>query len=86
MTRARRDTWKALLLQLMGIAATAAAAGLIWLGSARGFRPVMVLGLVAIFGLGRGTWLLFDARRRLRVANARRLPAPARVLRRARES
>jgi len=42
---------------------------------------VMLPLVTAIYGLGRGTWMHRDARRRLGVADRMRQPPPARVVR-----
>jgi len=42
---------------------------------------VMLPLVTAIYGLGRGTWMRRDARRRLGVADRMRQPPPARVVR-----
>ena len=44
-------------------------------------RVAVVLLMAAIFGIGRGCWLLFDARRRRGVADRLRQPPAARVVR-----
>jgi hypothetical protein len=82
---ARADIKKAAAHLLVGFGAGGALVG--WFVVAGPFRPFMsmrlliVTALAAIYGIGRGTWLLFDARRRLAVAERMRTPAAARVVR-----
>lgn len=83
--RARRDIKQALGLELIGFGSAAALVG--WFAIAGTVQPFLSMRLAmftllaAIFGIGRGTWLLFDARRRLAVAERMRTPAAARVVR-----
>ena len=44
-------------------------------------KLAIVLLLAAVYGVGRGVWLLFDARRRLALAERMRTPPAARVVR-----
>ena len=83
--QARRDVKKALGLELIGFGCAGALVG--WFAIAGTITPFMSMRLLilamlaAIFGIGRGTWLLLDARRRLAVADRMRTPAAARVVR-----
>ena len=86
MERARGDFLTASLLELVGFAAVGAlvllvgSGGLAAISHAMPLLPALVL--TAVFGLGRGTWRLFDARRRFRVADRMRQPPAARVVER----
>jgi hypothetical protein len=48
-------------------------------------KLVVVLLLATIYGIGRGAWLLLDARRRYALADRMRQPPAARVVLRDRE-
>lgn len=82
---ARRDVKQALGLELIGFGCAGALVGWFAVAGAdtpfRSTRLVILAMLAAIFGIGRGTWLLFDARRRLAVAERMRTPPAARVVR-----
>ena len=88
METARADVMKALLLLLLGLAAGAALVALFMAMSQPSFRSmkfVVLLLLATIYGLGRGTWLVFDARRRYMLADRMRQPPTARVVQRERD-
>lgn len=84
MESARRDRGLGLLFGVVGLGAAVALALLSTTsGLPRGVevRALVILLMAAIFGIGRGGWLLFDARRRLRIADELRQPPPARIVR-----
>ena len=87
MERARRDLATALLLELVGLGAIGSLVALAVfpdLLSAAAMRFVVLLLLAATYGIGHGTWLLVDARRRFALADRMRRPPTARVVQRAR--
>jgi hypothetical protein len=84
MENARRDRRSGLWLGGVGLGAAGA---LVLLAVGTGLslriemRVVIVLLMVAIYGIGRGSWLLFDAHRRLVIIDRVRQPPTARVVR-----
>lgn len=88
MKQARRDLGKGVLHLLIGLAAIGALATTVmypalFLG-VRSMRLIVALVAISIYGVGRGGWLLLDARRRLAVADRMRQPPEARVVQRGR--
>jgi hypothetical protein len=86
---ARRDAKKGVLLLIGGIAVSgllvAFLAGPFATAGTRSLRGVVALVTAAVFCLGRGAWLVFDARRRIAIAERMRQPPVARVVVRDRE-